>query len=92
MCITWKVDFVKCAHQKETGVHSYCYKYRHTRVCNVEEVKLIEKTGRCAECKAGGEGGSAEEKKVTELEKGGSIQWNKTYEEVGQGRLEGFGI
>jgi len=53
MCITWKLDFAKCGHQEETDVHSYCYKYRHTRMCDVEEVRLIEKMSRCAECKVG---------------------------------------
>jgi hypothetical protein len=61
-------------------------------MCDVEEVRLIEKTSRCAECKVGGEIGLAEEITMIELREGSRMQWNKAYGEVGQGRWEGSGI
>jgi hypothetical protein len=52
MCITWEVVFTKCAHTKQTDVHLYCYRYRHTRTCEVEEVIHIYRKGVCDICEA----------------------------------------
>lgn len=52
MCITWEIVFSKCARTKETEIHLYCYSYRRTRTCEVEEVRRIHRRGLCDGCKA----------------------------------------
>jgi hypothetical protein len=72
MCITWELKFTKCAHTKQTDVHLYCYKYRHTRICEVEEVRHIFRGDFCSKCR-GREEEIGFKEKHTEVEEAGEV-------------------
>jgi hypothetical protein len=59
MCIHWDRKWLFCGHTVETELWLSCYKFRHTRVCDVEDIQFINTKGKCPECQKQGVEGQA---------------------------------
>jgi hypothetical protein len=60
MCIFWDRQWKECGHYKPTNMYLQCHEYRHTRICEVEDTRVIHKQGKCPDYRDNEDGAAGE--------------------------------